>query len=484
MKPILLIHGYSSEGKKNTAKEIYDTLPDNLRAEFGRGKIKELNLSRWISLNDGIALDDVSLAMDRALKARHTKLLTSGFHVVIHSTGALVVRNWIRKFSPKPCPIENLVHLAGAHFGSGLAHVGKGQLSRWGRQIAAHTGSGKLVLDELLFGSWKSIDLARHFLQPGNNMLTDYKVQEFCIIGSQIPTMLRPIPVRYVKEDSSDNTVRTSSGNLNFSHISVTPEPSAFNLSIAKLEKLVDERQEGKTIEASHYKVHYAGISTARQRVPFAIAYETAHFGGKIGIVSGTANRKKVMPLIRTALATPHDPREYQKSVEAFDKATEKTFKRAAKLSRSITAWNPQSQYEAHSQLIFRIRDQNGKGVKDFDITFKSKGKGAKRPKLESMIEDRRLNKNHPGTLTFYLRTQGFKSSKWKDLLETIRPVDVEITGTEALSDDITYVPLRIRLTSEQVAAALHNFETTIIDIEMLRLPSHNVFKISKSQPK
>ena len=95
MKPILLIHGYSSEGKTPggaTAADIYGTLPADLRKEFGRGAVKELNLSRWISLSDGIRIDDISYAMDRALKSSYPQLLKTGFHVVIHSTGALVVR--------------------------------------------------------------------------------------------------------------------------------------------------------------------------------------------------------------------------------------------------------------------------------------------------------------------------------------------------------------------------------------------------------
>ena len=96
MEPILLIHGYSSEGKNNSAKEIYGSLPNELRKLFGRQNVRDINLSRWISLNDGITLDDVSLAMERALRAEHADILDSGFNIIIHSTGALVVRNWIK----------------------------------------------------------------------------------------------------------------------------------------------------------------------------------------------------------------------------------------------------------------------------------------------------------------------------------------------------------------------------------------------------
>ena len=63
------------------------------------------------------------------------------------------------------------------------------------------TGSGEHILNELEFGSWKTLDLHLHFLQAGNDMFKDYEVQEFCIIGSQTLGFLRPVPIRYVKED-------------------------------------------------------------------------------------------------------------------------------------------------------------------------------------------------------------------------------------------------------------------------------------------
>ncbi len=149
MEPILLVHGYSSEGKGKSAKQIYGNLPKLLKEELKTDKIEELDLSRWISLEDGISINDISFAMDRALKQEYPHLLESGFHIIIHSTGALIVRNWIKEFSPKPSPIKNLIHLAGANFGSGLAHIGKGQLARWGRFIFMGTEPGIQVLNEL-----------------------------------------------------------------------------------------------------------------------------------------------------------------------------------------------------------------------------------------------------------------------------------------------------------------------------------------------
>jgi hypothetical protein len=64
--------------------------------------------------------------------------------------------------------------------------------------------------------------------------------------------------------------------------------------------------------------------------------------------------------------------------------------------------------------------------------------------------------------------------------LEIIVPVSVEVTGYEAESGEISYVPLNIRLTANRLRDILDNFQTTIIDIELARLPSRNVFSISK----
>ena len=483
MKPILLIHGYSSEGKNTPVKDIYGSLPEELKKRFRDSNVLDLNLSRWISLNDGITLDDVSLAMNRALNARFPKLLSTGFNVIIHSTGALVVRNWIKNHSPKPCPIGNFVHLAGANFGSGLAHIGMGQLARWGRLIFLHTGSGRQVLNELEFGSWKTLDLHRHFLQANNDMFDDYHVQEFCIIGSQIPKKLRVVPIRYVKEDSSDNTVRTSAGNLNFNYVSVTPKPNAFTLTTAAIEALVEKRLNDESIEEKIYDFDLSQLSDARQEVPFAIAYETAHFGKDIGIVLGSKNRNNVMPLIKTALETPYDGDAYKQTAERFKAETAKTFQRVSKLKSTLFEWNKQAQYEGHAQLIFRVRDQFGTGVEHFDITLKSKGPDKSKVRLESLIEDHHGNKKNKGTITYYLRTQKFdkKSKKWRDQIAKLLPLDVEITGHEPLSDDISYVPLNIRLTVKQVASIVLSFQTTIIDVQLVRLPSRKVFDIKSN---
>lgn len=484
MDPILLIHGYSSDGKNNPVEAIYGNLPNDLRQQFGANVIKEIDLSRWISLSDGIALDDVSFAMERALREQFPYLLTGGFHVIIHSTGALVVRNWIRLFSAKPSPIKNLIYLAGANFGSGLAHIGQGQLARWGKFIFSGTCCGTRVLRELEFGSWKTIDLHRNFLEHGKDMYKDYQVQEFCMNGSQTLPGFELIPIRYIKEDSSDSTVRTSACNLNFNYIPVKAKETGKIISKETIRDFMEKRLNNEKITEDHYEPDLSYLSKNREPVPFAILFETAHFGDKIGIVNGVQNRAQVLPLIKKALQTRYDLNEYRETARVFAEATNYTFREAAKLRSSILDWNKQEQYEGHAQLIFRLRDQFGNPVENFDITIKSIESPGKPEKLEKLIEDKHNNDLDKGAITFYLRTQQFQKSdqQWKEKLKDVAPIDVEITGHETLSEEINYLPLTITLNSDQIQGIVQSFRTTIFDIELLRLPSEKVFAITKTQ--
>jgi hypothetical protein len=483
MKPIVLIHGYSSEGRTNRVEDIYGSLPADLRREFGAGNVLDINLSRWISLSDGIALDDVSFAMERALRSRaFGHLLKSGFHVVVHSTGALVVRNWLRLYSPQPSPIANLVHLAGANFGSGLAHIGRGTLARWYRQIFQGVDAGVRVLNELEFGSTKTLDLHLHFLQPGRRLREDFGVREYGLIGSQTLKPLRVIPVRYVKEDSADSTVRTSACNPNFNHVRVAPSDDACVLDVSALHKEIECRLDDEKVDHVWYAKELASLADDRPPIPFAVLYETAHLGDDLGILDGTKTRRRVLPLLKQAL-TVDDDAAYRAAAADFDRVTARTLARAGRLKGTLTSWDPHKQYEGHSQLVFRLNDQFGEPVASHDITFNSGGRRGQ-ARLETMIEDKHVNRAHRGTVTYYLRTQRYvQKGKGREItsrLDDVAPVDFEVTGHEPQSGEIAYLPLRLKLTAAEVRKVIQPFRTTVVDVTLLRLPTGKVFRLKK----
>jgi len=486
MLPIVLIHGYSAEGKDRPAADIYGTLPDDLRARFGPDIVVEINLSRWISLSDGIGIDDISLAMERALRSEaHCDLLDTGFHVVIHSTGALVVRNWLRMFEEerKPSPIANLVHLAGANLGSGLAHVGQGELIRWGRQVFQGVESGVRVLDALEFGASKTLDLHLHFLQKGHRLFEDFEVQEFCAIGSVPLKLAWVVPVRYVKEDSSDGVVRTSACNLNLNHIRIEPTPEAEALSPDEVAEEVKKRREDQRVSTAWYRIDRSGMADERRQIPFAVLVNTTHTGGDQAIVTGEKARPAVLKRLEEALTLDHDAEAYRGIVSDWEAVTQKTKAGIAKREGQSAFWSLHRQYEAHAQLVIRIRDQFGADVKVHDIRFKSGGETGD-TRLEQMIEDMHINRLSPGTRTYYLRIEHYdKDSKtWIDRMANVAPLQLEISGGEPQSDDIDYLPLNVQFRTTHLQRMIQSYRTTLVDVTLLRLPSDKVFAIETAE--
>lgn len=479
MKPVLLIHGYSSDGRDKKAENIYGTLPTELRNGIS-DQVLELNLTRWISLNDTISIDDVSFAMDRALKSpKFSSLLDTGFHVIIHSTGALVVRNWIRLFCRERCPIENLIYLAGANFGSGLAHIAQGQLSRWGRLLFGHTGRGMEVLKELELGSSKTIDLHLHFLEEGRSLKHHYGVREFCFNGSQTLPALRLLPIRYVKEDGSDGTVRTAGCNLNFSYIRIVPDESVAAISQKRVSNLISQRRAGDVLDENLYRVDREICSSGK--IPFLIPYETSHTGHQIGIVYGKENRHAITPHLVSSLLCSSDD-EYVKLAERFSAETEMTLQKAAE-ANNTPGWNRHAQYESHAQVIFRLRDQFGAPVEHYDISLISTPRKKREHSLEHCIEDKHLNKCTDGIITFYLRTGIWnkREKRFDSVFESIAPLRIEVTALEPVNNEITFIPLEIHLTPDEIRSYIKEFETTVLDLTLMRLPSQKVFAITRT---
>jgi pimeloyl-ACP methyl ester carboxylesterase len=488
MDPIVLIHGYSAESRQTTPgaiQQIYGTLPQGLRDAYGNNGVVEIDLSRYITLEDGLTIDDISRAFDRVLRTEFASLLQRKFHVVIHSTGALVVRNWLRLFSSKPSPIANLVYLAGANFGSGWGHIGKGQLAKWGRLVFENGAErGLEILDALELGAERTIDLHLHFTRPGNFMVADYGVREAVITGTQADVKWFTAPIRYAKEDGSDGVVRVSGANLNFHYIRVGPTREAYDISWNEINRQMDRHLAREGVRKEYYERKEAnhGGTPERPTVPLGIPFRCAHTGETMGIVTGSGPRPQVMRMLRSALEAT--PETWPALVEQFEAETAKTYERAIK--EEAPAWwkkwmnDPRAQYDHHAQVIFRIRDQHGFPVPHYDIFFESTQRSVRGRPIQTLFEDKHVNDKSPHVIMFYLRTNAFvnKSEGWKDWLAEVDICSLEITAAEPQTGYIVYLPFRFELNRADMRRWLEGHHTTIFDVELLRLPSPDVFRM------
>jgi hypothetical protein len=523
MEPILLVHGYSAESAHNDPADvvrIFGQLPDGLKRIFPAPPVLDVNISRYISLDDGVDLEDITLAFDRVLKNNFSQLHSDGFNAIIHSTGALVLRNWIRRCSPRPSPCRRIIHLAGANLGSGWAHLGETLLAKWLRYIGeGGSERGMAVLDGLELGSNWAWELHRYFLQHGNTMLADYHVMEFSIIGSQPPPKNMIVPFRYGKEDGSDGVLRVAASNLNHHYIriglAVAPENVDWDKAVEFSRRTVDASAAGDVADFSVPDDIFAGeyytlleenlpgepplnvtaAAAPRPVVPFAIPYCCAHSTEEMGIVSGRRPREKVLELIRNALTCP-DEAAYAELVESFKQHTDETygkvggsdhvgglqdlFEGARRLVTDFIA-SPEAQYDRHAQVSVRVRDQHGKPITDCSIHFNSFG-GNTRPSpgvlINQLFEDTHQNKSSPDTTTFYLRLEAWNGTNWVDRLAQVNGVDLEIDCIDPKTERIVFVPMRMRLTGAMLSRYLKPHRATLIDVELLRLPARETFSM------
>ena len=123
-RPLVLIHGYSAEGKD------FEKLKQAL-VERGIDS-KDIDICNYISLNNEITIKDIAEGLDRAFRAARSswRATTQEFDAIVHSTGMLVLRAWLANAGPpagnaRLRRLKHLVGLAPATWGSPQAHKGR-----------------------------------------------------------------------------------------------------------------------------------------------------------------------------------------------------------------------------------------------------------------------------------------------------------------------------------------------------------------------
>ncbi len=110
-RSIVIVHGWSDDSKS------FRRLAEQLEAWFGSAPT-QIRLADWISLQDDVTYADLAAALDRAWTAQGLSRAPRTVDVVVHSTGALVLRDWLtRHFDPASAPVKRFLMLAPANFG-------------------------------------------------------------------------------------------------------------------------------------------------------------------------------------------------------------------------------------------------------------------------------------------------------------------------------------------------------------------------------
>lgn len=212
--PVLILHGWSDNA------DSFVPLSGYLKTKGYQ--TENLFLADYISMADDVAIDDAAKAMETAVRQKFVRgELKFPFDLIVHSTGGLVARAWLSRHytgeASTALPVQRLLMIAPANFGSRLATAGQTILGRIAKGWDHGFHTGKLMLDGLELGSPFQWGLAANDLfaldadEPGTIYGAE-RVWPFVLVGSMpYQSGLRQM----ANENGADGTVRVSAANLN-----------------------------------------------------------------------------------------------------------------------------------------------------------------------------------------------------------------------------------------------------------------------------
>lgn len=207
--PVLLIHGYSDQGKSFEAWA-------NLLGQQGY-QPTTIHIGDYQTLTNEVTIKDIAEGLDRALRDEAGLKEDEPFDALVHSTGMLVIRSWLTAYGNRKNRLKHLVGLAPATFGSPLAHKGRSWLGTIFKSNKAlgpdFMEAGDKVLDGLELASAFVWNLAHQDLVGtetfyGPSKRTPYP---FIFCGTSDYGGVRKL----INEPGTDGTVRWAGCSLN-----------------------------------------------------------------------------------------------------------------------------------------------------------------------------------------------------------------------------------------------------------------------------
>lgn len=415
---VFLIHGWSVD---STA--TYQAM--HLKLAAHGFELADIYLGRYVSLDNEIEVSDIAQAMHNALlKHLGPPPWTTPFHLITHSTGALVVKQWVvhnyRGAHAKNKALGNIVFLAGPHFGSRLAHHGRSMLSH-----ALYFGdTGKRVLTSLELGSDFTWSSNESWLDNAN--WKDKGIRPFNLIGDRIENNFfksRIFPAGF--EKGSDMVVRVPAGNLNFRR---------FHL----------EGRSGKLTPVGEIA-----------KIPFAALGDYVHSGAKAGIMNSI-----------TTKADPAGDVNLKLILQCLKVKTAAAYGKAFKDLATATAQTRAAKKPAFAQLDFRFSDDMGHAITDYSFVLGAIVDGkAKASKTVAHTHKNKIDESH---FTVLLNLQKFEAD-----LTYFFAFDAR-TGTELFHYEPD--PLQVKVTGKRLSDIICAEQTTQIDVVLGRESSPNLF--------
>ena len=439
-RPLVILHGWS--GTSGSLKSLSSFLKKN------GFRVVDIWLSDYLSMNDEITIQDLGQAMGDALRRNSIAQRRHSFDVIVHSTGGLVVRQYLVHYfygRPEKCPIGNLVMLAPANFGSPWAHRGKSMAGRlvkgWKWNGLFETGTR--ILDALELGSSISWRIAKQDLFDSKNKIFKREnLYTTILIGTDAYTGFS----RIAHKKGSDGTVYASTANLN-----------------AAYAKLTFKMPKGEDYEFQKAKC---------DPIAFGVLYNHNH----ASIINPQKDKTLADLLIKSL--NIRDAGKYQDHVEDLETITKETSERGLKDPNEERS----KRYHQYQHVVARVHDQFGDSIEDYFLEF-FRWDGDPRYNVMQKIQEEILVKVHPYSRDTSYRSFLFDTTYMEsEILKKDKNVNMSICAA-AVSKRIRYHdPVdSITVVSKKEKILLRPNTTLLVDIELPRIQDKQVFKLKKA---
>lgn len=483
-KLVVFIHGWSVR-----STDTYGKLPERLQAEADALglpiDIQHVYLGKYVSFRDEVRVEDIARALEAAL-TREPALqaaVSSGRRLVMitHSTGGPVARDWWHRYyvlKKRPCPMSHLIMLAPANFGSALAQLGKGTLSRlksWFQGVEPGQG----VLDWLELGSDEAWRLNESWVLQKPDWQKPQRVYPFVLTGQTIDRAVYDHVNSYTAETGSDGVVRVAAADLNATHV-----------------RLVQELDE-QALAAGHRGMTTLVARSRKQapRTALAVLPGLAHSGASIGIMRSVKLKDtgalKPHPTVQAILRCLRvdDDAGYALACDEFDQLTARTQadEQVEKVKR-LFIFEREFRNPITTQVIVRVHDENDHQLDDFDFLLTSWDPDHAKPELRKpspnllppgFFIDRQRNRHARGTLTYYLNHEAMSRAPALGVRLNPRPApDPRSTRPSGLF--VHYRPAELAAKAATLLDYLRPNATLMLDICLQRIVREGVFRLTQ----
>jgi len=462
--------------------DSYGGLPERLKREGRRNPGLELDLrqiwlSEYISFHNEVTIPDIARAFQAALEHELGDALKRGqrFACITHSTGGPVIRAWLQQHaSSGASTMSHLIMLAPANFGSALVQLGLSKLSRlraWFDGVEVGTG----VLDWLELGSPQSTTLNLQWLREGAALIGSKGVFPFVLAGQSHDPALYDFVNSYTGETGSDGVVRAAAANLNFTHIRLEQQPP------------VPDKKSHLGFSAPVLKNTAPQLSPA---VPFALLPGVCHTDVRMGIMRSVPPKDEPHPTVSAILQclAVEDMPGYARLFDAFRALTAETQEREQVEDRSgFMAFDHQAIQDPCSMLQFRVRDDQGNPIKDFDLVLTAGPQGNPNHIPPGFFIDRQRNHLDPGSITYYINYARMAGApevvyKGKELRAALKPCSSLGLRIIPYPQDgfVLYQPAVLATSAEHLANFVKPNQTTLVDIVLRRFVREGVYRLTR----